>query len=156
MSYDPGSVHNSGYHSFLEERDGGVYITIALLCDGKRAIEVDPIILAAVPAGESQAALARYAVWARSFCWYLNLGGTLEEARALLHLCSSLRRLDHPDVDLVAAFPSEEAPISVWKHKETGEFFKVVPGEEGFTEKLTEQELIESFSEEELKVIRVS
>lgn len=147
MSSSIENLHDAGYDAYQVESKERSAVYLGFFLEGK-LVEGRSVMLTEGPnIAERMPINARAFLFARTLSWYLNLGGSVSEAQSMLAQCEAIGELSVPGAVLFDVLASEEAPIAIWK-LENGNFIKVVPGCEGFTETLTPDELAEWLGEE--------
>lgn len=145
------AFHLSGYEAVASEElaHGATILTVTvyLMVDGQPA-NSGLCVFREKKTIASQLKQGIVHMLARAVAQYLTVGG---DANSLLEVTSLLSTLPHPvwPEERVSVLASSDGPMLILRRADDGKYVRVVYGSEGFTEILSEQELIDSFGNAE-------
>jgi hypothetical protein len=116
-----------------------------VVCDGYEKIE----LFNKERTPNNEAAQERILLVGKALCTFLNAGGKKQDLWLLVdEFCEKMPNiLSRGSYQLVSVLPPQAGVMLIWKRPD-GTYLKVVEGEEGFTETLTEQEVKEVLGEQ--------
>lgn len=146
------TLHLDGYNPFLEDDEEFYHVVVRFIVDGKPSdIIASEIVFSAPRTEENLLRQQRAYLLSLAACQCLNTGGDRFDLYQVIDRFSSMEQVT-PAFEPLAVLAPDTHAVIVYR-KDDKHCIKVVVGENGFTESLTPQEVLDTFGDG--KAVRV-